>query len=68
MALLLSAPPFGLRDSQIGLIGLIGVAGVITASLAGRLSDRGLGQPVSLIAIGILLLGWMGLYLGSGSC
>lgn len=65
MALLLSAPPFGLSDSQIGLIGLIGVAGVITASLAGRLSDRGLGQSVSLTAIGLLLLGWAGLYLGS---
>jgi len=65
MALLLSAPPFGLGDSQIGLIGLIGVAGVITASLAGRLSDRGLGQAVSLTAIGLLLLGWAGLYLGS---
>ncbi|MEH6490993.1 MFS transporter [Halopseudomonas sp.] len=67
MALLLSGPAYGLSDSQIGLVGLLGVSGVITASLVGHLADRGRGQQVSAIALALLLLGWLGLYLGTGN-
>lgn len=66
MALLLSGPGYGFSDSQIGLVGLLGIAGVITANLAGRLTDRGRGQIVSSGALG-LLLGWLGLYLGGSN-
>ena len=67
MALLLSGPGYGFSDSQIGLVGLLGIAGVITANLAGRLTDRGRGQIVSSGALGLLLLGWLGLYLGGST-
>ncbi len=67
MALLLSGPSYGFSDSQIGLVGLLGIAGVITANLAGRLTDRGRGQIVSSGALGLLLLGWLGLYLGGST-
>lgn len=67
MALLLSGPAHQLSDSQIGLIGLLGIAGVITANMAGRLADRGRGQRVSAGALVLLLLGWLGLYLGAGN-
>tara|TARA_B100001059_G_scaffold135072_1_gene135346 strand:- start:1879 stop:3102 length:1224 start_codon:yes stop_codon:yes gene_type:complete len=67
MALLLSGPGYHLSDSQIGLVGLLGIGGVITANLAGRLADRGRGQVVSTFALVLLLLGWLGLYLGLGN-
>ncbi|PAU85917.1 MFS transporter [Pseudomonas sp. WN033] len=67
MALLLSGPAHQLSDSQIGLIGLLGIAGVFTANMAGRLADRGRGQRVSAGALVLLLLGWLGLYLGAGN-
>jgi predicted MFS family arabinose efflux permease len=44
LALPLSAPPFALSHSQIGLFGLAGLTGALGASRAGRLADRGLGQ------------------------
>ncbi|MEH6565438.1 MAG: MFS transporter [Halopseudomonas sp.] len=67
MALLLSGPAYGLNDSQIGLVGLLGISGVITASLVGRLADLGHGQSISCAAIVLLLLGWLGFYLGTGN-
>lgn len=67
MALLLSGPGYGLSDSQIGLVGLLGIGGVITANLAGRLADKGCGQRISVGALILLLLGWLGLYLGTGN-
>lgn len=67
MALLLSGPEYGFTDSQIGLVGLLGIAGVITASLAGRLADSGQGQVVSSTALGLLLLAWLTLYLGGSN-
>ncbi len=67
MALLLSGPGYGFSDSQIGLVGLLGISGVMTANFAGRLADKGRGQIVSSCALGLLLLGWIGLYLGGSN-
>ncbi len=67
MALLLSGPDYDFSDSQIGLVGLLGISGVMTANLAGRLADKGWGQIVSSCALGLLLLGWIGLYFGGSN-
>jgi len=67
MALLLSGSDYGLNDSEIGLVGLLGIGGVIAANLAGRQADRGRGQAISTAALVLLLVGWLGLYLGAGN-
>jgi predicted MFS family arabinose efflux permease len=51
-AFLLSRPPYNYNQAVIGLFGLAGVAGALCASVAGRLSDRGLSR----IATGVFLL------------
>lgn len=38
---LLSRPPYGYSDSLIGAFGLIGAVGALSASVAGRMADRG---------------------------
>jgi predicted MFS family arabinose efflux permease len=52
LTFLLSAEPFSLSATQIGLVSLIGIAGAISAMRVGRLFDQGLSMP----AIGIALL------------
>jgi predicted MFS family arabinose efflux permease len=59
MVLPLSAPPFSLSHTQIGLFGLAGVAGALAASKAGGWADRGLGQRVTGIALALLTLSWL---------
>lgn len=54
VAFLLSAPPYRFGESIIGLFGLAGAAGVVIASVAGRLADRGLQRATtgaSLLAV-----------------
>lgn len=65
--LLLSGPDFGLNDAQIGLVGLIGVAGAAMANVAGRLADQGKAAVTTSVAIGLLLVGWLCLWLGHTS-
>lgn len=55
----LSAPPFSFSHSVIGLFGLAGAAGALGASRAGRWTDRGYGQRVTGIALGLMLLAWL---------
>lgn len=55
----LSAPPFSLSHSVIGLFGLAGAAGALGASRAGRWTDKGSGQRVTGIALGLMLLSWL---------
>jgi predicted MFS family arabinose efflux permease len=59
LVLPLSAPPFGLSHTEVGLFGLAGAAGALGASSAGRLADRGLGQRITGIALGLMLLSWL---------
>lgn len=59
MVLPLSAPPFSLSHTQIGLFGLAGVAGALAASKAGRWADQGIGQRVTGIALVLLTLSWL---------
>jgi predicted MFS family arabinose efflux permease len=59
LVLPLSAPPFGLSHTQVGLFGLAGAAGALGASSAGRLADRGLAQRITGIALALMLLSWL---------
>lgn len=46
----LQARPFSFGPAEIGLFALLGGAGVVGASAAGRLADRGLQSPTTLAA------------------
>ncbi|GGY78292.1 MFS transporter [Pseudoduganella plicata] len=59
LVLPLSAPPYGMSHTAIGAFGLAGVVGVLAASRAGRLADRGLGQRTSGAALALLVLAWV---------
>ncbi|HEV7320066.1 MAG TPA: MFS transporter [Ensifer sp.] len=59
LVLPLSAPPFSLSHSQVGLFGLAGVAGALAASRAGRWTDRGFGQATTGIALALMLFAWL---------
>lgn len=67
MALLLAGPVHRLSDVQIGLVGLVGVAGALMASVAGRLSDRGLGQATTAASLVLMVAAWLFLWLGGSS-
>jgi predicted MFS family arabinose efflux permease len=54
----LTAEPFQLSHTQIGLFGLIGIAGTIGARGAGRLVDRGRERWVTGTALALLCLSW----------
>jgi predicted MFS family arabinose efflux permease len=58
LVLPLSAPPFSLPHSIIGLFGLAGVAGAIAAAKAGYFADRGYPQWVTGVSLILLLLSW----------
>ncbi|XUX68441.1 MFS transporter [Agrobacterium sp. rho-13.3] len=58
MVLPLSAPPFGLSHTDIGLFGLAGLAGALAASGAGRLADRGLARRTTGVSLAVLGLSW----------
>ncbi len=47
LAFLLSGPPYHYSNALIGLFGLLGVGGATAASIAGRLSDRGLDTSLT---------------------
>jgi predicted MFS family arabinose efflux permease len=58
MVLPLSAAPLSLSHTAIGLFGLAGVAGALAARRAGRWADRGWGQRVTGLSLGLLALSW----------
>ena len=59
MVLPLSAPPLSLSHTAIGMFGLAGVAGALAARRAGRWADRGYGQKVTGLSLGLLTLSWL---------
>lgn len=63
MAFLLSSR-YHYSSGVIGMFGLAGAAGAFTASLAGRLSDRGWARRSSGIASALLVLSWGALWFG----
>ncbi len=67
MVLPLSAPPFSLSHTEVGLFGLAGAMGAIGATSAGRLADRGHAQRTTGIALAIMLVSWQPIALLSHS-
>jgi len=59
LVLPLSAPPFSLSHTAIGLFGLAGAAGALGAARAGRWTDRGFGQRTTGIALTLMLVAWL---------
>jgi predicted MFS family arabinose efflux permease len=59
MVLPLTAAPFSLSHTQIGLFGLAGAAGALGASRAGRMADRGHAQRTTGIGLVIMLSSWL---------
>lgn len=59
MVLPLSAEPFALSHTAIGMFGLAGLAGALAASRAGRLVDRGHAQATTGASLLLLSLSWM---------
>jgi predicted MFS family arabinose efflux permease len=59
LVLPLSAPPFSLSHTEIGLFGLAGAAGALGASRAGVWVDRGYGQRTTGVALTLMLLAWI---------
>lgn len=59
MVLPLSAPPYSLSTTEVGLFGLAGAVGALGASHAGRLTDRGHGQRVTAIGLVVMLVSWI---------
>ncbi|MEV6638612.1 MFS transporter [Amycolatopsis sp. NPDC051371] len=59
MALPLSAAPWHLSTSAVGLFGLVGAAGAIGAARAGALADRGRAQWVTGITLALFAVSWL---------
>lgn len=65
LVLPLTAPPFALSHSAVGLFGLVGVAGAVGARGAGEWADRGLGHRTTGLALALLLAAWLPIFLMS---
>lgn len=59
LVLPLSAAPWFLSHTQVGLFGLAGAAGALGAARAGHWADRGLAQRTTGAALGLMLLAWL---------
>ncbi|MCC8935464.1 MFS transporter [Bradyrhizobium sp. Arg68] len=55
----LSAPPFALSHTTIGMLGIAGVAGALAARNSGRLADRGWGQRTTGLSLLLMLAAWL---------
>lgn len=59
MVLPLSAMPFSLSHTEIGLFGLAGLAGALAAGRAGRLADQGFAERTTGFSLALLCLSWL---------
>lgn len=59
LVLPLSAPPHSMSHTSIGAFGLVGALGAMAATRAGRLTDRGLGQITTCVALVLLCASWL---------
>ncbi|MBL1072894.1 MFS transporter [Nocardia sp. 2] len=59
LALPLSAAPWRLGTTEIGLFGLAGLAGALGAARTGRWADRGRAQEVSAAGLVLLTVSWL---------
>lgn len=59
LALPLTATPFYMTHTQIGMFGFAGIAGALAASRAGKWADKGFAQRVTGIALAILFISWL---------
>lgn len=67
LTFLLAGSPYGWPESAIGLFGLAGAVGALTATVAGRLADRGYVQIVSGAGTVLLVASWSALAAGADS-
>ncbi|MDA0638272.1 MFS transporter [Nonomuraea sp. MCN248] len=67
LTFLLAGAPYDWSESAIGLFGLVGAAGALTATVAGRLADRGHVQLVSGAGTVLLLASWAAISAGAHS-
>lgn len=59
MALPLSAHPWHLSTTQIGLFGIAGLIGALGATRAGRLADQGRQKWVTAAGLTVLVISWV---------
>lgn len=67
LAFLVSGSPYGYSEGVIGLFGLVGAAGALTASVAGRFTDRGWSRRLTGVSAMLLLVGYLLLWRGGTS-
>ncbi|PRX66061.1 putative MFS family arabinose efflux permease [Nonomuraea fuscirosea] len=67
LTFLLAGSPYEWTESAIGLFGLVGAAGALTATVAGRLADRGLVQVVTGAGTVLLVASWLAIAAGARS-
>ncbi|SEG15081.1 Predicted arabinose efflux permease, MFS family [Nonomuraea solani] len=67
LTFLLVQPPYEWSESAIGLFGLAGAVGALTATVAGRLADRGHVQLVTGAGTVLLVASWAAIAAGAHS-
>ncbi|MEV0194963.1 MFS transporter [Nonomuraea sp. NPDC050691] len=67
LTFLLVEAPYAWSESAIGLFGLVGAVGALTATVAGRLADRGFVQIVSGAGTVLLVTSWAAMAAGASS-
>lgn len=67
IAVYLSAAPFHLADSLIGMVSLVGVFGALSAQYVGKYADHGYGTLFTTLGCVLLLSSWLMFYFSSHS-
>lgn len=67
LTFLLVRSPYDWSESAVGLFGLVGAVGALTATVAGRLADRGRVQAVTGAGTVLLVVSWPALAAGADS-